>query len=143
LCRLYNKKNNPNEIIIIPEDNNNNHHLHPASPLQKENSFSKKSDSFDSNERSQGEFGGNFEGDVMFSPESLTQVKDGSDHTNMGLLERLMQKEDNDDYGNDWLDGFSLEDLHHCLEAMPPTNDLYEKPMNYHNPNQQHFSDWF
>ncbi|KAK1429037.1 hypothetical protein QVD17_11236 [Tagetes erecta] len=140
LCRLYNKKNNPNEIIIIPQDNNNNHHLLPASPLQKENSCSHNSDSFDSNECSHG---GNFEGDVVFSPESLTEVKDGSEHTNMGLLESLMQKEDINDYGNDWLDGFSLEDLHHCLEAMPPTQDHYEMPINYHNPNQQHFSNWF
>lgn len=126
----------------MPKDNNIQH-LHPASPLEKENSCSNNSDSFDSNERSQGEFGGSFEGDVVFSPESLIKVKDGSEHTNMGLIEGFMQKKDFDDCGNDWLDGFSLEDLHHCLEAMPPTYDHYEMPMNFYNPNQQHFSNWF
>ncbi|KAJ0818451.1 putative transcription factor NAM family [Helianthus annuus] len=140
LCRLYNKKNDPNEMIIVPEDNNINH-LHPILPLQKENSSSNNSDSFDSFEHSDGEFGGSFEGDVLFSgdlpAESLTKLEDANE-LNMGLLDSLIQKEDLDD-GDDWLDGLSLEDLHHCLEAMPPTHDLYEMPMIF-NTNQQYFS---
>ncbi|XP_076885479.1 NAC domain-containing protein 68-like [Bidens hawaiensis] len=119
LCRLYNKKNNPKEIIIIPEDNNI-HRLHSTSPLQKENNSSNKTGSFDSFESLDGEFGGSFEGDVMFSddllPESLITAEDNSELN---------------DNGNDWLDGLSLEDLHHCLEAMPPTYYLYEMPMTY------------
>ncbi|GJV05076.1 NAC domain-containing protein 67-like protein, partial [Tanacetum coccineum] len=35
----------------------------------------------------------------------------------------LMQKEELDD-GNNWLDSLSLEDLHHCLEAMPSSYDI-------------------
>ncbi|KAK9079003.1 hypothetical protein SSX86_000672 [Deinandra increscens subsp. villosa] len=128
LCRLYNKKNNPKEIIIIPQDNSI-HHLHPASPLQKDNSSSDNGhDSFDSFECS----------DDMFSDESLSKLEDViSEQSNMGLMESLMQKEVVDD-GNEWLDGLSLEDLHHCLEAMPPTHDLYDMPIIY-NSNQQYF----
>ncbi|KAI3688351.1 hypothetical protein L1987_82063 [Smallanthus sonchifolius] len=142
LCRLYNKKNNPKEIIIVSEDNNI-HHLHPTSPLHKENSSSNNShDSFDSFEYSDGEFGGNFEGEAMFTSdvprESLIKVENGSEQSNMGLVENLMQKEVVDD-GNEWLDSLSLEDLHNCLEAMPPDHDLNDMPMNY-NSNQQYFS---
>ncbi|KAF5797395.1 putative transcription factor NAM family [Helianthus annuus] len=129
LCRLYNKKNNPKEMIIVPEDNNNIHHLHPTSPiLQKENSSSNNnSDSFDSFEYSDGEFSCNFEGEIMFSSnlphESLTKIEDAD--------ELGMQKEDVD-YGNEWLDNLSLEDLHHCLEQMPPDNYFSDDmPMIY------------
>ncbi|KAI3822958.1 hypothetical protein L1987_10561 [Smallanthus sonchifolius] len=132
LCRLYNKKNNSKEIIIVSEDNN----IHPASPLHKENSSSHGS--FDSFEYSDGEFGG----DAMFSgdlpPESLIKDENGCEQRNMGLMESLMQKEVVDD-GNDWLDSLSLEDLHNCLEEMPPDHDFYEMPMIY-NSNQQYFS---
>ncbi|XP_076908375.1 NAC domain-containing protein 68-like [Bidens hawaiensis] len=128
LCRLYNKKNNPKEIIIVPEDNNI-HRLNPASPLQKENNFS-KGDAGSSSD----EFGGGFEGDVIYSndlpPESLITIKDTSELNDIGLTEDV-------DDGNDWLDGLSLEDLHHCLEAMPPTYDLYEMPVIYNS--HQHY----
>lgn len=130
LCRLYNKKNNPNEIIIVPEDNNNNQHLHPESPLQKETSCSNNSDSFDSFEYSEGEFGGNFE--------SLTKAENSSEQSNTGLVEDLMKKENVDDCGNEWLDSLSLEDLQHCLEDLPPDHEFYDMPMIY-NSNQQYF----
>ncbi|KAI3688352.1 hypothetical protein L1987_82064 [Smallanthus sonchifolius] len=129
LCRLYNKKNNSKEIIIVPEDNNVNH-LHPTSPLHKESSSS----SFDSFEYSDGEL--MFSGDLPL--ESLIKVENSSEQSNMGLLESLMQKEVVDD-GNDWLDSLSLEDLHHCLEEMPPDHDFYEMPIIYSS-NQQYFS---
>ncbi|KAI3688353.1 hypothetical protein L1987_82065 [Smallanthus sonchifolius] len=87
-------------------------------------------------------FGGNFEGEAMFTGdvprESLIKVENGSEQRNMGLVENLMQKEVVDD-GNEWLDSLSLEDLHHCLEAMPPGHDFNDMPMNY-NSNQKYFS---
>ncbi|KAJ0555442.1 putative transcription factor NAM family [Helianthus annuus] len=73
LCRLYNKKNNPKEMIIVPEDNNINYR-NPASPIQKENSSSNNSDSFDSFEHSDGELGGNFEGDTMCFSDSRPET---------------------------------------------------------------------
>ncbi|KAD4384174.1 hypothetical protein R6Q59_011841 [Mikania micrantha] len=127
LCRLYNKKNNPNEIIIMPEDNS----IHPASPLQlqKDNSSSNNShDSFESFEHSDGEFGGNFEG--------------VNEQSNIGLKESLVQKEVLDD-GNEWLDSLSLEDLHHCLEALPPDYDFYDMPKIYNSNQQYYFNDSF
>ncbi|KAK1429038.1 hypothetical protein QVD17_11237 [Tagetes erecta] len=123
LCRLYNKKNNPNEIIIVREDNNNLHH---ASHLQKETSCSNNSESFDSFEYSDGEFSGNFE--------SLSKVANSSEQSMRGLMEGLMKKEDD---GNEWLDSLSLEDLQHCLEEMPPDNEFYDMTMFY-NSNQQY-----
>ncbi|KAI3688355.1 hypothetical protein L1987_82067 [Smallanthus sonchifolius] len=128
LCRLYNKKNNPKEIIIVPEDNNVNH-LRPTSPSHKQNSSS----SFDSSEYSDGDFGGDA-GDLR--SDYLSKVEDGSEQRNMGLVESLIQIQDVDD-GIEWLDGLSLEDMHHFLEAMPPTHHLYEIPVNYNHPNQQ------
>ncbi|GJX89931.1 NAC domain-containing protein 67-like protein [Tanacetum coccineum] len=100
LCRLYNKKNNPKEMIIPPQDNSIHHSpdLHPTSPLdelQSGQSYSDISGSLDS-------FG---------------------DQCDMGLIDSLMQKEELDD-GNNWLDSLSLEDLHHCLEAMPSSYDI-------------------
>ncbi|KAF5797400.1 putative transcription factor NAM family [Helianthus annuus] len=139
LCRLYNKKNNPKEMIIVPEDNNINYR-NPASPIQKENSSSNNSDSFDSFEHSDGEFGGNFEGDTMcFSdsrPETSSKPEDPSQQSNIGGV--MMQKEDVDD-GNEWLDSLSLEDLHHCLEQMPPDNNLHDMMPMINNSNQQYF----
>ncbi|KAL7595857.1 hypothetical protein Lser_V15G29396 [Lactuca serriola] len=138
LCRLYNKKNNP-KVKIIAEDNNIHHirDLHPTSPLDE--SQSNNSDSTNSFENSEGEFGGNFEGDVMFlsdlPPESLTKVKGTSEESSIEEMENLMQRGDD---GNEWLDSLSLEDLNHWLEAMPPNHDVYELPIIY-NPNQQYF----
>ncbi|KVH90909.1 No apical meristem (NAM) protein [Cynara cardunculus var. scolymus] len=139
LCRLYNKKNNPNEKIIQDD----NHHLHPASPLDElRRSSCYNSDSLDSFEESDGEFSGNFGGDVT-SPsdlqhQSFTEVKGTSDQSSMEVMETLMKREEQNDDGNDWLDSLSLEDLQHCLEAMPPNQDFYEIPMIY-NSNQQYF----
>ncbi|CAH1452846.1 unnamed protein product [Lactuca virosa] len=134
LCRLYNKKNNP-KVKIISEDNSIHHirDLHPISPLDE--SQSNNSDSMTSD----GEFGGNFEGDVMFlsdlPPESLTKVKGTSEQSSIEEMVNLMQGGDD---GNEWLDSLSLEDLNHWLEAMPPNHDVYELPIIY-NPNQQYF----
>lgn len=120
LCRLYNKKNNPNERII-PEDNNVHHtrDLHPASPLEE--SQSNNSDSVNSFENLDGEFEGD---DVMFlsdlPPESLTKVNGTSEQI---TVENLMQRDDDDD-GNEWLDNLSLEELYHCLEELPPNHDI-------------------
>lgn len=120
MCRLYNKKNNPNERII-PEDNNVHHtrDLHPASPLEE--SQSNNSDSVNSFENLDGEFEGD---DVMFlsdlPPESLTKVNGTSEQI---TVENLMQRDDDDD-GNEWLDNLSLEDLYHCLEELPPNHDI-------------------
>ncbi|KAM0013737.1 putative transcription factor NAM family [Helianthus debilis subsp. tardiflorus] len=122
LCRLYNKKNNPNEMIVLEDDNIlHNQDLHLASPLdelQKENSCNNNNESFDSFEYSDGE--------------SLTKVKGTSEQVNMGLMESLIKREDVDD-GNDWLECLSLEDLHYCLEAMPPNDDiiLSHKPTTF------------
>ncbi|CAH1452847.1 unnamed protein product [Lactuca virosa] len=119
LCRLYNKKNNPNERII-PEDNNVHHtrDLHPASPLEE--SQSNNSDSMNSFENLDGEFEGD---DVMFlsdlPPESLTKVNGTSEQI---TVENLMQRDDDD--GNEWLDNLSLEELYHCLEELPPNHDI-------------------
>ncbi|KAI3706282.1 hypothetical protein L6452_23911 [Arctium lappa] len=138
LCRLYNKKNNPKEKII-QEDDHHHHlhlHLHPTSPLDElRRSSCNNSDSLDSFEDSDGEFGGNFGGDVTslsdLAHQSLTEVKGTSEQSSMEVMETC-------DYGNDWLDSLSLEDLQHCLEAMPPNHDFYGTPMNY-NSNQQYF----
>ncbi|XP_076948026.1 NAC domain-containing protein 68-like [Bidens hawaiensis] len=123
LCRLYNKKNDPTEMIVL-EDNSIHHNQ--LDELQKENSCSHNNDSFDSFEYSDGE--------------SLTKVNGTSEQMNMGLM-----KTENVDGGNDWLECLSLEDLHHCLEAMPPNHGMYEQqpqpPIGY-DPNQQHFSSW-
>ncbi|KAI3523550.1 hypothetical protein L1887_01755 [Cichorium endivia] len=147
LCRLYNKKNNPKEKII-PE-NSNSHRIgdliHPASPLNE--SQSNNSDSMNSFEKSDGEFGGNFEGDVMFLSDlpsvSLTQVKGTSEQITMEVKENLMQiGEHGDDDRNEWLENLSLEELYNCLEAVPPNRDMidiHEMP-NIYNPNQQYFS---
>ncbi|KAI3791232.1 hypothetical protein L2E82_04928 [Cichorium intybus] len=133
LCRLYNKKNNPNEKMI-PEDNNIDHSrdLHPTSPLdesERGNSCSNNSDSLNTFEDSDGEFGGNFEGDVMFISdlprEVLTKVKGTSEQSSIDLVENLIQD------GNEWLDSISLEDMHHFLESMPPNHDIYEMPLIY------------
>lgn len=126
LCRLYNKKNNPKEKII--SEANNDHRIgdliHPTSPLHE--SQSNNSDSMHSFENSDGEFGGNFEGDVMFLNElpleSLTRVKGTSEQSTM------LQKGDD---GNEWLDSISLEDLHHWLEEMSPNHDVHEMPIIY------------
>ncbi|PWA40586.1 NAC domain-containing protein 68 [Artemisia annua] len=124
LCRLYNKKNNPKEMIIPPQDNNTS----PLDELQSEQSYSDNiSGSLDSFEHSDGDYGGKIDSDFMFlgdlEPETSTKTKDTSDQCDMGLIYSLMQKEELDD-GNNWLDGFSLEDLHHCLEAMPTSYDI-------------------
>ena len=139
LCRLYNKKNNPKEKII-QDQNHHLHDLHPTSPLDElRRSSCNNSESLDSFEDSDGEFGGNFGGDVIslndLPHQSLTEVKGTSDQSSM---ETLMKKEEHDDCGNDWFDSLSLEDLQHCLEAMPPNHDFYEIPMIY-NSNQQYF----
>ncbi|CAH1424588.1 unnamed protein product [Lactuca virosa] len=141
LCRLYNKKNNPLEKIIS-EDNKMHHSrdLHPASPLDESQSNNSDSNhSMNSFEDSEGDFGGNFEGDVMFlsdlPPGYLTKVKGTSKQSSMKVMENLVQREDD---GNEWLDSLSLEDLNHWLEAMPPNHDVYELPIIY-NPNQQYF----
>ncbi|XP_076885477.1 NAC domain-containing protein 67-like [Bidens hawaiensis] len=138
LCRLYNKKNNPKEAMIIPEDNNI-HRVCPTSPLHKDNSSRNNSDSFDSIEHSDSEFGGDImlSGDLRF--EYLTKLEDAtSEGNNVGLM---MQQGDVDD-GNEWLDSLSLEDLQHCLEQMPPDNNINNNnfcnmPMIY-NSNQQY-----
>ncbi|KAL4591250.1 hypothetical protein LXL04_004207 [Taraxacum kok-saghyz] len=126
LCRVYNKKNNPKEKIV-PEDNNNRSIgdlIHPTSPFDE--SQTNNSDSMHSFENSDGEFGGNFEGDVMFlndlPEESLTKVKGTSGQSTM------LEKGDD---GNEWLDSISLEDLNHWLEAIAPNHDVYEMPIIY------------
>ncbi|KAK9072528.1 hypothetical protein SSX86_008962 [Deinandra increscens subsp. villosa] len=118
LCRLYNKKNNPKEMIVSAADE-----------LQKENSCSNNngSSSLESFECSDGE--------------SLTKVNGESEEVDMGLVGSLMKIEGVDDGNNDWLDCLSLEDLHHCLEAMPPNNDIFELPVAYQS-NQQHYLRW-
>ncbi|XP_076884870.1 NAC transcription factor 32-like [Bidens hawaiensis] len=120
LCRLYNKKNDPTEMIVF-EDNSIHHNQ--FDDLQRENSCSNNNDSFDSFEHSDGE--------------TSTKIKATSEQMNMGLM-----KTENVDGGNDWLECWSLEDLHHCLEGMPPNHDMYEPqpqpPIGY-DPNQQHF----
>lgn len=144
LCRLYNKKNNPKEMIIPPQDNSICHtpEFHPTSPLDEvhsENSIGNNSDSFGSFEYSDGEFGGTIDSDFMFlgdlQPEPSTITKDTSDQCDMGLIDSLMKKEELDD-GNNWLDGLSLEDLHHCLEAMPTSYDI---SWDANDSNQQNF----
>ncbi|KAI3716478.1 hypothetical protein L1987_67389 [Smallanthus sonchifolius] len=118
LCRLYNKKNNPKEMIMSNNDNiHHNQDLHRTSPLDeshKENSCSNNDESFDSFEYSDGE--------------SLTKVKGTGEQINTGLMDSLMKTDD------DWLECLSLEDLHHCLEAMPPNhaaNYLSPKPTTF------------
>ncbi|GJY39869.1 NAC domain-containing protein 67-like protein [Tanacetum coccineum] len=147
LCRLYNKKNNPKEMIIPPQDNTICHSpdLHPTSPLdelQSGQSYSDISGSLDSFEYSDGDFGGKIDSDFKFlgdlEPEPSIITKDTSDQCDMGLIDSLMQKEELDD-GNNWLDSLSLEDLHHCLEAMPSSYDMYEMPMIYNYLNQPNF----
>ncbi|GJY88512.1 NAC domain-containing protein 67-like protein [Tanacetum coccineum] len=133
------KKNNPKEMIIPQEDNSIHHSrdLHPTSPLdesQSGQSYSDISGSLDSFGYSYGDFGGKIDSDFMFlgdlEPEPSIITKDTSDQCDMGLIDSLMQKEELDD-GNNWLDSLSLEDLHHCLEAMPSSYDSYEMPMIY------------
>lgn len=128
-------------MIIPPQDNSICHSpdFHPTSPLDEvhsENSISNNSDSFGSFEYSDGEFGGNINSDFMFlgdlEHEPSTIAKDNRDS---GLTESLMQNEELDD-GNNWLDGFSLEDLHHCLEAMPTSYDIL---WDANDSNQQNF----
>ncbi|GJR44343.1 NAC domain-containing protein 67-like protein [Tanacetum coccineum] len=137
LCRLYNKKNNPKEIIIPQEDIQHSRDLHPTSPLdelQTMQSYSDISGSLDSFEYSDGDFGGKIDSDLMFlgdlEPEPSIITKDTSNECDMRLIDSLMQKEELDD-GNNWLDSLSLEDLHHCLEAMPSSYDIYQMPMTY------------
>ncbi|XP_076885501.1 NAC domain-containing protein 68-like [Bidens hawaiensis] len=130
LCRLYNKKNNPKEAMIIPKDNNI-HRVRPTSPLHKDNSSSNNSDSFDSFEHSDNEFGGDImlSGDLRF--EYSTKLEDAtSEGNNVGLM---MQQGCVDD-GNEWFDSLSLEDL----QQMPPdNNNFYNMSMSY-NSNQQY-----
>ena len=78
--------------------------------LQRENSCSNTSDSFDSFANSDGEFSGTFEGE----------------HSDTGLTETSMPKDELGDRDN-WFDSLSLEDLHHYLEAMPPNHDTNMK----------------
>ncbi|GKA63408.1 NAC domain-containing protein 67-like protein [Tanacetum coccineum] len=109
LCRLYNKKNNPKEMIEPPQDINIQR---TRDELQRQNSCSNTSDSFDSfaNSNSDGEFSGTFEGE----------------QSGTGVSECPMPKDELGD-GNNWLDSLSLEDLQHYLEAMPPNHDTNMK----------------
>ncbi|GKE50731.1 NAC domain-containing protein 67-like protein, partial [Tanacetum coccineum] len=137
LCRLYNKKNNPKEMIIPPQDNSIQ--TSPLDELQSGQSYSDNiSDNLDSFEYSDGEFSCKNEDGVMFIDDLRPQVKDTSERRDTGLMESLMQKEDFED-GNEWFDSLSLEDLHHCLEAIPSNHDIYEIPMMYQSEHQHSF----
>ena len=135
MCRLYNKKNNPKERIIPPQDNNTS----PLDELQSEQSYSDNSGSLDSFEYSDGDYGGKIDSDFMFlgdiEHEPSTITKDNRDQCDNVLTERLIQNEELD-YGNNWLDGLSLADLHHCLEAMPTSYDI---SWDANDSNQQNF----
>nr|XP_043636100.1 NAC transcription factor 32-like [Erigeron canadensis] len=137
LCRLYNKKNNPKEMGIQQNDDiQHSRDLHPQLPLgeiQRGDSYTNNnnSESLNSFEYSDGEFNGNVENSIMFS----------SDENNMRLAETLMHNVDDDqDFGNEWLDSFSLEDLDRFLETMPPNHDIYKMPMIDYYSSQQQYS---
>nr|GEW57066.1 NAC domain-containing protein 67-like [Tanacetum cinerariifolium] len=101
LCRLYNKKNNPNEMIEPPQD------MNIQRTRERQNSCSNTSDSFDSfaNSNSDGEFSGTFEGE----------------QSGAGVSECPMPEDELGDWNN-WFDSSSLEDMQRYLEAMPPNH---------------------